>query len=148
MTSTAKKRAVAVLLALIAVWPAVHHVLAQRYLFDPWRFFGWAMYSTPDQRLLVNVAAVEDERARLLDLQPPLLDEARQFAHRRSILGKWVSPYDLAQSVLAERTEADGVLIQIRRWVLDRETATIRPHDTLYRYDRGEPEPKFVKESE
>ena len=141
-----KKHAVIAFLILFAVWPATHHVLAQRYQFDPWRFFGWAMYSTPDPNVEIYAAEVYGEKAKPIDLaNSPALQETKEFAHRRSILGKWAPPHDLAESLMRHYPESEGMMIQIRRLVLDRETATIKPQDTVFRFDRGTREPRFVK---
>ena len=146
MSLRLKKHAIVGLLLLFAVWPATHYVLAQRYEFDPWRFFGWAMYTVPDTRVEIYAAEVYGEKARPIDLaSPPALSAAREFAHRRSILGKWAPPHDLAQGLMQHYPEADGMMIQIRRWVLDHDTAMIKPRDTVYRFDRGTREPRFVK---
>ena len=42
-----KRRLTAFFILAFALWPAVHYGLVLRFDVDPWKLFGWAMYSVP-----------------------------------------------------------------------------------------------------
>ena len=137
MSLDTKKRIAALTLAACVVWPPVHYALAALYDFDPWNFFGWAMYAVPDSRVDLRVAVIEEARARVVELSPGLREQARAYAERRSALGRLAPPDRLAEAVLAEWPEVDAVVIGIRKLVLDPGTGRVEPRDEVQlRYDR------------
>ncbi len=136
MSLAAKRRVLVLVLLLCALWPAAHHLLALRYGFDPWRFFGWSMYAVPDPRIEVKVAELSGGQARLIDPPPPA---AAGYAFRRAVFGELLPPDDLAAELLRERPHAEGLVIRVRTFTLDRATARIRAEDRIHRYDRDGP---------
>ena len=43
MSASHRKQALALLVCLLALWPAVHLWLSARYEIDPWELFGWGI---------------------------------------------------------------------------------------------------------
>ena len=48
-----KKGAVFLLMLTLSVWPIAHHWMVTTWDMDPWRFFGFSMYSMPKSRVAV-----------------------------------------------------------------------------------------------
>ncbi len=136
MSTAAKRKLVVGLLAAMAVWPAVHHLMAVRYAFDPWRFFGWSMYAVPDSRVQVQVAELAGRELRVLDPPP---EAVGVYAFERAVFGRLLPPDELAMELLAGRPAASGLVIRVRRLVLDPETARIVAEDEIHRYGRDGP---------
>ncbi len=139
MNPPAKKRLAVALLACCVIWPGIHHALARIYDFDPWKFFGWSMYAVPNPTVDVTVGRIDEGRLQVVVLDGALADTAGRFAARRAVLGKWLPPDDLAREILAAHPGVDRMVVRVRRWVVDRETALIRPVHQDYGYSRNPP---------
>jgi hypothetical protein len=142
LTLVGKQRLVAAALALLAVWPLAHAALVARYHIDPWRFFGWAMYSTP--KLPVRISIYErrgDERVRVaVDDLDPVLRKARQRLVNRRLRWGSLAPVDgFGRQLLAARPEAEVIEIDVHHWYLDRATAHIAARSETFTYRRGDP---------
>lgn len=135
MSVALKKRVLAGVLAILAVWPAVHHLLTRSLELDPWLLLGWSMYTAPDAPVEVRVAEVRGERIVPLELPSDLREKARRYAIMRESLGALARPDRLARRVLA-RLGPDGIVVGVRRFELDRETARIVTRDRIFRYER------------
>jgi hypothetical protein len=107
----------------VLVWPLVHLVLVARYEVDPWELFGWAMYAQPAARVQVRVDVERDGVRSPLRAMGATRQAIRDYARRRTALGRLAPPDALAQSVLESRSEAEAVWIVLRRIELDRRTA-------------------------
>jgi nitrate reductase NapE component len=124
-----KRRAVEIFLVLFAVWPIFHFALVRHYGTDPWKLFGWAMYSVPGPMKTVRVVGIEEggELRRLpFDRYTP--DEQRLangFRERRRVLGRLAPPEPLARGMLELHPEFDGVVIAILSLKLDPESALV-----------------------
>ncbi len=139
MSLQTKKRLAATLLALCVVWPGIHHALARTYDFDPWKFFGWSMYAVPNPSVDVTVGRIDQGRLEVVVLEGALATNAAQFASRRAVLGRWLAPDELARQVLAEHPRVDRLVVRVRHWIVDRETARFRPVHDDYGYSRNPP---------
>ncbi len=140
MTLLGKQRLVAVTLALLALWPLVHIAVVARYHVDPWRYFGWAMYSQP--KLPVRISVYErqgDERLRIAarELDPALRKARRRLVNRRLRWGTLAPVDGFGRQVLAARPEAEVIEIDVHHWYLDPATAHIatRSESFVYRRD-------------
>ena len=57
-----KRRLVAAGLLLFALWPPLHFALVRRYDVDPWKLFGFAMYSVPGTMRTVRIVGIDEAR--------------------------------------------------------------------------------------
>lgn len=134
MSFDLKRRIVIGMLGLVATWPAAHHALARRYHFDPWKFFGWAMYAAPVPRIEVRFAERIGNESRAIGLTPELRAAAADWAARRALWGEWLAPDDLVRMLSGARGGMHRITIQVRLDVLDRDTAMVRAKYRLYEY--------------
>ena len=134
MTPAFKRRVIAVAVLAVAVWPPLHHGLARHYDFDPWRFFGWAMYSTPNPTVEVGLAQPSARGMQPIPIGPELQELLSDYAHRRSIWGDLLPPHGLARSV-REIIGPRPLAIRVRRFRIDPATAMVVPRDDFFGYD-------------
>jgi hypothetical protein len=132
-----KRRIVEVALVIFALWPLVQNGLCARYGVDPWKLFGWAMYSVPGRmsRLDLYRATPAGDGDAAADLRPlpasaiapPLRESLEAFRQRRGALGALVSPDPLAREILRLHPELEGVGIALTTLELDRASARVVP---------------------
>ncbi len=119
----AKRRTVALLLACFAVWPLAHYALVQHYGLNPWKFFGWAMYTTPHIRPRVEVYALDGgNRVKLPLVEKELAAAAAERDRLRVESGMWgrlARPERLAQLVAEVLEPSEGVEIVTLHYRLD-----------------------------
>jgi hypothetical protein len=132
-----------VLLAVVAVWPAVHHGLYRRYGIDPWKLCGFAMYTRPHAAHQLQVLEVRDGEARPLRVRSPrLAAEAEHLGRQRGALGELGSPDRLGRMVLAELPDVDHVRLVLQRVDFDcRTTRLDRVETRTYDYTRDTGQP-------
>jgi hypothetical protein len=122
-----KRRAVGIFLLLFALWPIAHYELTRRYGTDPWKLFGWAMYSVPGAMKTVRIVAMtEGGNMRRLDFRsysPAEQEVVDSFRERRRALGHLASPEPLARGMLELNPEFEGVVIATLSLHLDPATA-------------------------
>ena len=137
MSTAAKRRIVLALLVVFALWPLAQHALVQRYGLNPWKFFGFAMYTQPRIIPIVDVYVLDEAGRRRPLLQP---DEQRvldAFRLRREVWGELEAPAELAR-VLRGRVAANADLeIVVTSPKLDASSARITSDRTSYFYERG-----------
>ncbi len=139
MSLTLRKKALWVGVVLCMLWPAAHFALARNVGFDPWKFFGWAMYSCPAPEVEVSYAEIRDGRPLAFTPTPELAEELRRFADRRAALGNWADPAPLVQRIFQERPDADAIALGIRRWSIDPKSGLRSAIDSQQVYPAGEP---------
>ena len=131
-----KRRIVAIALLCFALWPLAQHGLVRAFGVDPWKLFGWAMYSAPGPMRTVRVVGVlEDGTALGLDYRAYAPADERaisHFRHRRNALGSLASSDRLALSLLAGHPEWAGVWIGVLSLSLDADSARLM-HDVQQR---------------
>ena len=140
-TRVRRRIAMAVLMASL-LWPPFHHVLVRSLELDPWAFFGWSMYAVPNLRLNVRAARIEEVAGAEPDwnaISPALYGAMREYALRRQRFGRLLPPDGLAEEIFARQPELPGLLIRVRRWVIDRASSRLEARDTDYRYRSGVP---------
>jgi len=137
VSSRNRQRLALVALAFLVAWPPVQHAFVRSFDMDPWAFFGFAMYSSPNLRLNVRAASIEPGPDSVPDwnaIPAGVRDEVHAFALRRSRFGELLPPDALAEAIFASAPELPGVVVRVRRWVLERESARIAFRDRDYRY--------------
>lgn len=138
----------AILLAVLvasAVWPAAHYFVVRRYKLSPWNWFGWAMYTQPAERLQVHAISPDGTTvtSRLPTLsereQQSIMDAYRPWSLRHLELGDLDDPDEFARAILNVFDTWPSVRIEVQRFGLDRETASIaRRSVSHYEYDRAD----------
>ena len=140
MSFEAKRRGVVTLLAVMLLWPLLHHVLVQQVELWPWKFYGWSMYCTETGSHTLVV--VEDARGRRV-LDPfehgsELERRFRGFRARRNTYGALVAPDELADYILSRRPGVRKVDVFVQHYGLDAASGRLeagrRDH---YTYPRG-----------
>jgi hypothetical protein len=144
--TAAKRRLLQGLVVVLALWPAVQFTLTRTHDVNPWKLFGWAMYSVPGPRLELRVIGLlADGRATLIPRQAYGGDERREaarFFNYSAELGDLASSDALAQAVLAARPQLDAVVIGVLRYRIDPQTARIVSQARYRRHTRdGRSEP-------
>jgi hypothetical protein len=133
----ARRRCLCVALAAAALWPAIHHVLARTVETDPWKLFGWSMYAAPPGRVQVRIDGVDSDGRRPLPLFGELAEARDAFAGRRASLGRLARPDVVAERVLASDPDLEAVVVVVRRFGLDPETARLFHEDLESRHTRA-----------
>jgi hypothetical protein len=135
-----KRRGVVVLLAVMLLWPLLHHVLVQQVELWPWKFYGWSMYCTETGSHTLVV--VEDASGRHV-LDPfqhgsELEGRFRGFRGRRNTYGALVAPDQLAQHILASRPDVRKVDVFVQHYGLDAGSGRLEAGRRYrYAYPRG-----------
>lgn len=140
MNFETKKRWVCTLLVLLALWPPTHYALAQHYEFNPWKFFGWAMYAVPpplDVRLRIMSQRGEAETLIAQEvLSAAIRREIEDYNRLRKMLGRLLPPDKLAQHILETRPDDDGVVIRVVQPALSARTGRIEMRRQRYQYSQ------------
>lgn len=126
-TATATKRKISLcVLALLCAWPLVHYALSRSCHIDHWRFSGFAMYTRPTDRPVLEV--VGEVNGQPLS-QPALAaalgkDASRidEYLDHRRLWGELAPPDGLARLILARIPQLAEVTLYI-------DTITLRPGD-------------------
>ena len=138
----AKRRTVALLLACFAVWPLAHYALVQHYGLNPWKFFGWAMYTTPRIKPRVEVYALDGgDRVELPLIEKELAAAAAERDRLRLESGVWgrlARPERLAELVAEVLEPSEGVEIVTLRYWLDPGSARLTASRESFFYMSGD----------
>ena len=126
-----KRRVVGAAVVAFALWPAVQYGLTQSHFLNPWRLYGWAMYSSPNLPASVLLVESRDGRAVRIDaaqVSDGVLADARRLERRYGALGRFVDPEPFARTVLDEHPDMEGVMVVFMRRFLSRESSEIEVH--------------------
>ncbi|MEE2665146.1 MAG: hypothetical protein VX681_13595 [Myxococcota bacterium] len=142
-----KRRVVGVFLIAFALWPLIHRDLVWRYDVDPWKLFGFAMYSVPGPMKTVRVFPMSQAgRGQMLDFERYAPAEQRsvdRFRQRRRALGRLASMEPLGQRMLELHPDWEGATVAVVTLALDPETARLQTsvrEQILWRSGSVEPE--------
>lgn len=142
-----KRRVVGVFLIAFALWPLIHRDLVWRYDVDPWKLFGFAMYSVPGPMKTVRVFPMSMAgRGQMLDFERYAPAEQRsvdRFRQRRRALGRLASMEPLGQRMLELHPDWEGATVAVVTLALDPETARLQTsvrEQILWRSGSVEPE--------
>ena len=139
MSYRAKERLVRSILVALAVWPAAQYTATVYFDVNPWKFFGWAMYTTPAPQLRMGMGELAGGRVDWQKQRPmprEIVEEGFRFLDLRTAYGDLHAPDDLARMALAAFPETEGVAVRVTRLVLERESARTVPCDRVYVYPR------------
>ncbi len=135
-----KRRVLKGVLVALALWPAAQFALTQAWAVNPWKLFGFAMYSVPGPRVeLELIGVLPDGRGMRIDRRAYSPREHRlasRFLSYRSELGFLARGDELADGVLALRPEFESVVVHTRRYWIDPETALVTSRDEHIRHGR------------
>jgi hypothetical protein len=134
-----RRRAIVAITAATILWPLAHLVLVARFGVDPWELFGWAMYSQPAPRVSVRVDVERGGEKGPLRAMGELRGQLRDWARRRSTLGRLASPDPLAGRIFASDPTIDAAVVVVRRLELDRKTGYLIDRDETLRIAREQP---------
>ena len=138
MTLARKQKLVVVMLAVLAVWPLLHHSLVRRYELNPWRFFGWSMYTRPVNKIAVRVRPSSGDYAALDGAT--VAGELAAYIRARASWGKLARPDALARATLERNPRLPGVVVEVENLLLRPESGRFELSPDIYRYERQGPE--------
>lgn len=130
MSLAAKQRIVVAMLAVFALWPVVHGSLVEKYLINPWRLFGWAMYCVPTYEPQVRFFGQSGERGGEIVFpsgHPQAEIERIRFIRQRGQIGKWASAELLAAQLFELYPHLDGLAIDVAHPVYQRDSRSFEP---------------------
>jgi hypothetical protein len=141
-----KRRILGLLILVFAAWPLAQYALVQCFGTDPWKLFGWAMYSVPGPMKTVRVFEIaRDGRFQALDFGAYTPEEQKlvdAFRERRRALGALQSGDGLARGMLELHPDFEGVVVAVVSLELSRESARLVPRverSTHWRDGRDDP---------
>jgi len=143
MKLATKERLVLALLALVAAWIPGHALVVARFDLNPWKWFGWAMYTVPPPVIRCYPVAMPEQRMLEPDGLPPatrerVLATTRAFLQARADVGAWIEPDECAEAFFEAFPGVDVLAIQVQRLEVRRESATLeRIAVDQYDYRRG-----------
>ena len=135
---TRKTHLLAAAVVVLALWPAVHLFLAVRYEIDPWEFLGWGMYALPSPQVHVRIEQLVGGRSVIVRPSDRTLARLDRFATERTRFGRFASVDRLGREVLALEPQMEGVVVILRRWTLDRGSATFDFSEERFPFERPE----------
>lgn len=151
MTRDRKRELVALFVVIFAVWPLIQFGAVLQYGVDPWKLFGFGMYSVPGPQKGVQIAG-QSADGTLTPINPQTFSDRErvaklEFFEGRRALGKLQSPSEWAQVMLAERPEFEAAVLAIVELKLDRRSARLVMTSEALRVDRqGEIESVDLRE--
>jgi hypothetical protein len=135
-----KKLALALLLGLLGVWPAAQAVLVETFDFGPARFLGFADNATTATQqwvLLIELRGEQEIHLHNSWFSVETRGIYREYRKRRAALGKLAPPHRLAEAILAERPEINGLKIVVMRDQVSAKTSrTVARPGTAFLYRR------------
>ena len=123
MSPRTRRASIQALVVATLAWPLVHGLLVARFELDPWELFGWAMYSEPAPRVQVRVEVERSGEWKPLRAMGGLRRAVREYARRRTTLGRIASPDALVAEAFASDPTIERLRIVERRIRLDPGTA-------------------------
>ncbi|MEE8508985.1 MAG: hypothetical protein V3T07_07970 [Myxococcota bacterium] len=142
MTYERKRQVVCAALLVLTIWPLVHHVTVRSLDLDPWKLFGWSMYTVPPRRVRAFPVSLDDGRRLGVDGLSPhhaalVMSAYDDFAQLRMQFGALVTPDEFARALFVAYPDVEGIAIDVRHIRVDRSTAKVseRSHPP-YKYHR------------
>ena len=124
-----KRQLIAGFVILFGLWPLVQYGAVVRYGVDPWKLFGYGMYSVPGPMKTLRLVG-ETSTGEIFPIDPTTYSTeerraaTRFFEHRRA-LGRLATPEALIEVVLDERPQFATVIMVLFELELDRDTAML-----------------------
>ncbi len=126
-----KKRLLKAMLVLFAVWPVAHGLLVERYVINPWRLFGWAMYCVPTYEPQVRFFGFSNGQSGEIVFpsdHPRAEIERIRYIRARGQIGELASPEVLAAELFDIYPQLDGLAIDVSHPVYRSETRSFESH--------------------
>lgn len=137
--SAVKRVVMLTVLACAGLWPLAHYPLVQAYEFNPWRFGGWAMYTTPlPPTPAVMFNATNNQLVLMAQLPRGVDRELKEFQKRRHALGPQAMPTEAVREAFADDPNIEKLGVVVQQFSLDHETATMASKKVDYWYKRDE----------
>lgn len=136
MTTATKRRMAMGALVLLALWVPSHHVTTRLSGADPWKFFGWAMYTVPNSTVTVRANPLRGQERIPRLLSPDALAILETYAKRRAVWGKLISPEAMAGRILEHESDLDGLEVILRDWRVDTADARWTFDEQILTYHR------------
>lgn len=132
------------LIAILAIWPAVHHVFMQHNVGDQWKLFGWSMYTTrPPSRSLFLYGLVDGQFHQLTEVHPEVGEAAHTYLRWYNAFGHAASSERVAEAARRTMDGIEGLAVEMVTVSLVTETATFEEvdrHREIYVFeDTGPP---------
>ena len=140
MSFEAKQRIVVAVLAVLAAWPPIHHVLVRTTELSPWKGAGWSMYCVPGRSVRIGVNSLDQgEALSLSGSLPAAFQRAHSdFVERRKALGRRAEPDGFARAVFDLFPQVDRIEIIVEQTGVDRASARVVSEGVdRYEYQRG-----------
>lgn len=144
MSLAIKRRVALAILAFSTIWPAAHYFVVERFNLNPWNWFGWAMYTQPSERILAYPFSPDGKpiSSQLSSLtkyqQDSIMAAYRPWSLNHLELGDFDDPDEFAYAILDAFKTWDSVRIEVVRYGLERESASIQKRSTKsYEYSRA-----------
>jgi len=115
--SRSRARLLLAALAVLALWPAIQLALVRTWDVNPWKLFGWAMYTQAPPGLDTRVGLEGDDGTVWLPrhgLAPAPRAALDAYRERRRALGRLASTDALGEAVHARYPEAKRVVVECR----------------------------------
>ena len=131
------------LVALLAVWPLAHFFVVKAMRLSPWNFYGWAMYTKPNDHVRAETFNLQGEpllgdgitAQQLNELQKAYLD----WGLRQVAIGSNQQPIEYARGVLQLKPDWEGIVIKAERVGLDNRSGFYTILETMeFTYRRDE----------
>lgn len=144
MSLAAKRRILATVVTVLALWPLAHRYVVARYRVSPWRLFGWAMYCIPVFQPELEYYAVGADGSTGAPLAFPSHDPDHDlyrgsFVHARFQLGELVSTDSLARVMFEVHPQVDRLAVVVRQTYYELDTAMLRERRYRTVYERPPP---------
>jgi hypothetical protein len=124
------KRGLALLvLAATTSWPLVHHGIVRTRGLNPWKWFGWAMYTTPPVRVRAEVWTPEGRPLDLRGVAPGAAQAAlaayRSWSSEVQELGGASAPDAFAATIFTAYPDVERFEVRAFAVRMDRESALL-----------------------
>ena len=115
------------LLIVVSVWPLAHRGVVHWLDLSPWKFFGWAMYTTPGKRIRAFPFDGNDrplQPGRLpAEQRRAVMDAYNDFSLHRIESGVLIEPDDFARVLFESFPDVESITILVQILQVDRKTA-------------------------
>ena len=119
-------------------WPPIHFTLTQALDWNPWKLFGFAMYSVPYPKNRIEYFGVRGDRVFRLEVErdPSLQDALDRFARHRFAFRSQADASGVLRAILARHSHLDAAQVNIADLHLNRETAIFELRTASVRLSR------------
>jgi hypothetical protein len=134
-----RQRIVRTVLALLTVWPLFHVGVTRAFDMNPWKFLGFGMYAVPTAKVQVSLFAFREGQLvpfRREEVGQEVMHATFRYSWRRVDLGTLARPDAIAQGLLKEHPEIEGVRVEIMRSYVDRDDGMLKLDIQPYDYFR------------